>query len=147
MSAVDVVLDRLDGVRRNGAGWSAKCPAHDDRDPSLSIAEGDDGRVLVHCFGGCGALSVVQSIGLAISDLFPERIKSTMTREERSAMRARWRASNMAAAINVLDRESTIVAIAASDMLSGGVMEPLDHLRLQQAVQAIGDARAVINGY
>jgi hypothetical protein len=146
MRPVDRVLDRLDGVRRNRAGWSAKCPAHEDRSPSLSIAEGDDGRVLVHCFGGCDALSVVHSIGLALTDLFPERIKSTMNREERSAMRERWRASNMAAAINVLDRESMIVAIAAAEAIQGGALSPEDHGRLQEAVQAIGDARAVING-
>lgn len=41
------------GGRRVGSGWSAPCPAHDDRHPSLSVGEGDDGRVLVKCFAGC----------------------------------------------------------------------------------------------
>src|SRR5262245_22947372 len=36
--------------RRAGFGWMARCPAHNDRTPSLSISEGDDGKVLVHCF-------------------------------------------------------------------------------------------------
>jgi putative DNA primase/helicase len=42
------------GGRRSGRGWIACCPAHDDRDPSLSIADGADGRVLLTCFAGCG---------------------------------------------------------------------------------------------
>jgi putative DNA primase/helicase len=46
-------LARALGGRRIGRGWIARCPAHDDRDPSLSIADGIDGRVLVTCFAGC----------------------------------------------------------------------------------------------
>ena len=41
--------------RRSGAGYSARCPAHDDAKPSLSVSEGDDGRVLIHCQAGCAA--------------------------------------------------------------------------------------------
>lgn len=147
MRPVDKILDRLERVRATSGGWSACCPAHDDRNPSLSIAEGDDGRVLVHCFGGCSALDVVQSIGLSLSDLFPERIKSTMTREQRAALRERWRQSNIAAAVNVLDRESMVVLIAARELLGWPVFAPDDYQRLQSALQAIGDARAVINGH
>jgi hypothetical protein len=44
-SPLDVVLSRLKGVRRSGNGWSALCPAHDDKRQSLSVAEGRDGRV------------------------------------------------------------------------------------------------------
>ncbi len=50
---LDVVLDRLDRVKRNGARWSARCPAHPDKTPSLSIGTGDDGRVLLTCWAGC----------------------------------------------------------------------------------------------
>ena len=39
--------------RRSGAGYSARCPAHDDSNPSLSITEGDDGRALINCQAGC----------------------------------------------------------------------------------------------
>jgi putative DNA primase/helicase len=41
------------GGRKVGAGWMARCPAHDDREPSLSIRDGDDGKVLVRCHAGC----------------------------------------------------------------------------------------------
>jgi len=47
------LFSHLAGVRRNGHGWVARCPAHDDREPSLSLDEGDDGRALVHCHAGC----------------------------------------------------------------------------------------------
>jgi hypothetical protein len=60
------------GARRTGPGrWMARCPAHSDRSPSLSIASGRDGRVLVRCFAGCELSSVLQSAGLKIDNLFP----------------------------------------------------------------------------
>jgi hypothetical protein len=50
---LDGALHRLDAVRRSGEGWLARCPAHPDAEPSLSLARGTDGRLLVHCFAGC----------------------------------------------------------------------------------------------
>ncbi|MCC7409240.1 MAG: DUF3987 domain-containing protein, partial [Phycisphaeraceae bacterium] len=51
--------------------WMARCPAHEDRKPSLSIGEGDDGRALLHCHAGCEAGQVVAAIGLDLADLMP----------------------------------------------------------------------------
>ena len=71
MSA-DELVNRLDHVRQVGPGkWISRCPAHDDRSPSLSIRELEDGRTLVHCFGGCGAIDVLDAVGLDYSALFP----------------------------------------------------------------------------
>jgi hypothetical protein len=53
-----------------GAGWSCRCPAHDDRNPSLSIHAGDDGRALVNCHAGCAVDAVCGAIGLRPADLF-----------------------------------------------------------------------------
>lgn len=66
-------LARVNGVRprRNGNGWSARCPAHDDREPSLSIGEGDDGRVLLRCHAGCETTAIVEALGLSMRDLMP----------------------------------------------------------------------------
>jgi hypothetical protein len=58
--------------RRSGSGWLAKCPAHDDKKPSLSISAGADGRVLLHCFASCVVEAIVAALGLSMSDLFPE---------------------------------------------------------------------------
>jgi hypothetical protein len=63
---LDSVLSRLRGVRRSGAGYVALCPAHDDRKTrSLSVREGQDGRILIHCFVGCSYRQIVEALGLA----------------------------------------------------------------------------------
>lgn len=58
--------------RKAGAGWCCKCPAHDDRNPSLSIRAGDDGRALVNCYAGCTVDAVCGAIGLRPADLFTD---------------------------------------------------------------------------
>ena len=66
-------MDRLKGVRQDGAGWKALCPAHDDRRPSLKLDVAPDGKVLVHCFAGCRTEDVVRALGLEMADLMPDR--------------------------------------------------------------------------
>jgi len=48
--------------RRAGRGWKARCPAHEDHTPSLSITAGNDGRVLVHCHAGCDQTAVIDAL-------------------------------------------------------------------------------------
>ncbi len=68
------VLSRLDHVRKlSTPGWSARCPAHQDRHPSLSVGVGKEGRVLCHCHAGCPPERVVEALGLTMADLFPAR--------------------------------------------------------------------------
>ena len=71
MTALDSVLVRLEGTQSVGDGFKARCPAHDDREPSLSVRKADDGKVLLQCFAGCETPDVVAAIGLAMRDLFP----------------------------------------------------------------------------
>lgn len=69
------ILTRLDKVRKtSGHSWIACCPAHGDKSPSLAIKEIEDGRTLLHCFAGCGAVEVLDSIGLTLKDLYPESL-------------------------------------------------------------------------
>jgi len=56
--------------KQSGSGWAAKCPAHDDRTPRLSIGTGEGGRALVHCQAGCDTSGVLKEIGSKQSDLF-----------------------------------------------------------------------------
>lgn len=72
MLPLDTVLAKLSDARRDGAGFKACCPAHDDRNPSLAISEADDGRVLLKCWVGCTTESIVAAMGLKTRDLFPE---------------------------------------------------------------------------
>jgi hypothetical protein len=53
----------------NGS-WMSLCPAHDDNNPSLSITEVTDGKVLLCCHAGCETEAIVQALGLTMSDLF-----------------------------------------------------------------------------
>jgi putative DNA primase/helicase len=69
---VSDILSRLKGVRSTSdLKWAAQCPAHDDRTASLSVAEGEGGRALIHCHAGCMNLAVVKALGLTIRSLFP----------------------------------------------------------------------------
>jgi hypothetical protein len=62
---LDRVVERLEGVCENGTGFVARCPVPghgkgcDDRNPSLSVSEGDDGRAVLHCHAGCAIEDVV----------------------------------------------------------------------------------------
>jgi hypothetical protein len=71
MSApVEKLIQRLH-AKRSGNGWIAKCPAHDDHKPSLSIDEGADGRALIKCHAGCDNTAILASLGMKPRDLFP----------------------------------------------------------------------------
>jgi putative DNA primase/helicase len=80
---IDLLLSRLDRPRKSGKGYTCRCPAHEDRSPSLSVSEGTDGRVLIHCFGGCRADDVIAAVGLGWKDLFPGTLDSDARREYR----------------------------------------------------------------
>jgi len=83
---------------------SCRCPAHDDRDPSLSVTQGRDGRVLVHCFAGCGQMDVInalQRVGLwgdggaeqdpsAPWNFIPRDKKPADANDRKSAAQAVW---------------------------------------------------------
>jgi hypothetical protein len=66
-------ITALFNARQAGPGrWRARCPAHDDRSPSLSISEGANGRILLNCFARCDLSEIVHAIGIQISDLFSD---------------------------------------------------------------------------
>src|SRR5437867_2929190 len=74
MSApVENLVQRLN-AKRSGTGWMAKCPAHEDKTPSLSIGEGSDGRALLKCFAGCETSSVLAALNMKPQDLFPAKV-------------------------------------------------------------------------
>lgn len=76
MSApLERILARLEGVKANGAGFIARCPAHEDHRQSLSVSEGEDGRVLLNCFAGCQAVAICEAIDMKLADLFPAKEK------------------------------------------------------------------------
>ena len=93
---VEELLDRLGPAKRVGENWHTRCPAHDDQHPSLSIREGDDGRVLLHCHAGCETDAILAALNIPAADLFPQeprqvrraRTRKAVTRGSRSAKKA-----------------------------------------------------------
>ncbi len=69
------VIDRLEAMgkdpHKNGVGYKACCPAHDDNDPSLSVKKGDNGGVVLFCHANCTTEAVVGAMGMTMADLFP----------------------------------------------------------------------------
>ena len=73
MADIEKLLSRLEKVRGHEPHWRALCPAHENKKTlSLKISQAPDGRVLIHCFAGCGASDVLAAIGLSLKDLFPD---------------------------------------------------------------------------
>lgn len=67
------VIGLLHGAKQRGDQWIARCPAHDDKTPSLRVKPGTDGRVLMKCQAGCPTEAIVSAVGLSMTDLFPPR--------------------------------------------------------------------------
>ena len=68
------ILVKLDQVAKTLTGWTARCPAHDDKSPSLSISKGADGRTLLKCHAGCSADSICSALGITLKDLFSNNV-------------------------------------------------------------------------
>lgn len=131
------LLSRLAGVRASGPGrWAARCPAHQDRSPSLTLREMPDGRVLLHCFAGCDTEAVLDAVGLEFGDLFPE----PLTRDRLPKIHAPFSALD---ALKAVAQESAIVAIAASDVAEG---KPTDPDRVALAAGRIATALEAVHG-
>ena len=73
---IDIILGKLKHFTSSGKNrWTARCPAHNDGTPSLSVKRLYDGRVLIHCHAGCGSASVLDALGLRYGDLYPDTNK------------------------------------------------------------------------
>lgn len=101
-------LALLKGIRKTAKGWQARCPGplheHGDRSPSLSVGEGDDGRILLHCHAGCSVQEVVGAMGVELCELFPVRTKP---------IRGRHLSRSPRDLLRMIGHEVTVVSIAA----------------------------------
>lgn len=131
MSA-DTLLAKLDKVKRAGPDrYQARCPAHNDKGPSLAIRESESGAVLVHCFAGCSVHEVLGAVGMEMVDLFPpQKSASQFARSERRPFPA-------ADILRCIAFEALVVATAATAQLSGHPLSPIDRERLILAVSRI----------
>jgi hypothetical protein len=135
--AVDALLSRLAKVKQTGKDrWLACCPAHNDKTPSLTVRALDDGRILVHCFSGCGAVDVVESVGLAMTDLFPERLG------EHKPIQQPFSAMDV---LRALRFESGVLAIAVAHVAEGKPIHEQHKQRIDLAAERIADAAEYIH--
>lgn len=133
MSA-EILLSRLEKVRRTGPGrWLARCPAHGDRGPSLSIRELEDQRILVHDFGGCTVEAVLAAVNLQFSDLFPERAETAAPGRERIPFPA-------ADILRAVAFETLVVSCAAGKLAAGEDLSKADRERLAVAAERLQGA-------
>ena len=137
--SVDALLVKLDRVRETGQGrWVARCPAHEDKRPSLSIRELPDGRILLNDFGGCGIEEVLAALSLEFSDLYPERAIEHAPRE--------CRPFNAHDVLACIASEALLVVVAAGNIAQGVMLTDADRQRLVKAAGRIEAARGLANG-
>jgi hypothetical protein len=137
MSTAEAILSRLDKVRQTAANrWMARCPAHEDGSPSLSIRELPDGRTLVHCFAGCASEDILGAVSLAWKDLQP----ATYTGKSSGAPAWTQKFSPLDL-LQIVSEEVTVVAIVASDMLAQKTISEDSWKRLASAAGRINRVR------
>jgi hypothetical protein len=135
MTLIDPILSRLKGVKGRSGAFSARCPAHEDNSPSLAITEKEDGRILLHCFGGCSVSDVLGAIGMDFNDLFPD---DPLNGEHiKRSNKPRFYATDL---LRIIKFESTLIALCAYDMSKGVSLSLADQERLVKAHQRILEA-------
>ncbi len=124
MSTAGKLISRLDGVVPRGAGrWNARCPAHDDKAPSLSIRE-TEAKVLLHCFAGCAAEDVLTAVDLTWNDLYPDSGKA--------AYRAAC-AQKFTMQYDPMEIERWVIKIGADRLRAGKELSVEDTARMEVA--------------
>jgi hypothetical protein len=134
---IETVLERLEGVKKAGGAFKARCPAHADRSPSLSIKEGDDGRVLLYCFAGCEVAAVVAALKLQMADLFSQNLPGTGKKIGPPGVSVR---DLLAAA----EFERQVLYIVKSDQAAGKSVSQADWERAKLALKRISLVRRVL---
>lgn len=137
--SVEAFLSRLEKVKRTGNGtWLACCPAHADKHPSMSVRELEDGRVLVHCFAGCGVEEILGAAALDFEALFPPKPV-----EHAPPVRRPYPAADV---LEALVLEIGVVSVVAADIAAGKEISALDRDRMRICADRIREARRLALG-
>ncbi len=125
-------LSKFDKVKPTGNGkYLACCPAHPDKSPSLGIKQTDDGKLLLHCFGGCSITDIVSAVGLELSDLMPENPSY-----QKGTKPPRF---NKYELFDRLAFEAVILSLGIRHLLNGDVLQYEDRERVELAEQTINN--------
>lgn len=134
------ILPRLEKVRQTGRGnWIACCPAHEDRSPSLTLHEAQDGRILVRCHAGCNFEEIVNAVGFGYEPWFPPKQEGDF----KPAIKRGFPAADVLEAVQF---ETQLVAVAASNVANGITLTVEDKERLMTAYHRISEARRLSLG-
>jgi hypothetical protein len=140
---LDEILLLLEKVNGRGDKFTALCPAHDDKSPSLSVKAGDQ-AILLRCWSGCTLPEICAALGIKVADLFYD---NGVTHFDREAIHRREREKEKAKKIEVAgdrgidllrEAEATIKAATGID-ISAWTADQLD-----QALNALAPAHKII---
>lgn len=138
-ATAEPLLQRLEGVQKSGKGDRAKCPSCGGQSRKLSITQVDN-RVLLHCFGGCKAIEVLEAVGLSWADIMPPRNKPESPQERRELSRIA-REGALVAALPELAHAAAVVRLAAMALVRDEALDWDDYCTLVKAEEVIGNAR------
>jgi len=138
-------LNKLEKVRGSKGRWTACCPAHVDRSPSLAITETDDGRILLKCFAGCSAQQVVEAVGMDLTDLFPSDNNINYLKANNQGNKPVRRPFYATDLLKIIQFEALLTSIAAFDLSQGREVSTEDRKRLKTALSRINEAVSYIN--
>lgn len=81
---LDNLVSRLSKAKNTGSdSWIACCPSHDDKSPSMTVREAEEGKILIHCFAGCEINDILASVGLTIQDVMPDSAPDEIRRSRK----------------------------------------------------------------
>jgi hypothetical protein len=134
---LEAILLRLEKVRKTGPqNWLSRCPSHEDGSPSFTLHATGDGRILAHCFAGCGFPEIVEAVGLGWDAWFPEKTES----DYRGGVRGAFPAADVLAALSA---EALVVRVAAANVND---LSEADKARLALAQERIAEGVRLANG-
>lgn len=133
----DDLLSRLVKVRKGQSGqWTACCPAHNDRTPSLMITQRADEKISLHCFAGCHINDICEAIGIRVADLYPN------TAREQHEVLPEWKRQNLR---KVLFDAHLYVEICRADLSNGRDITASEAEKVLKANECIGRIEKVLH--
>ena len=138
-------LNKLEKVKGSKGRWTACCPAHVDRSPSLAITETDDGRILLKCFAGCSAYEIVKAVGMDLTDLFPNDNNINYLKANNQGNKPVRRPFYASDLLKIIQFEALLTSIAAFDLSQCREISTEDRKRLKTALSRINEAVSYIN--
>jgi hypothetical protein len=137
---IDDILAKLERVKRTGPNnWLARCPAHEDKSPSLTLLANPDGRVVVKCFAECSFEEIVGALGLGWEPWFPPKQEGDFSPPIKRPFPA-------ADVLEALADEADVLCVVLHDSDWGLPLKKSDIERAQLAIERIRAARSLALG-